>query len=84
VEQRGPSETDYGADLSQLRGPFNEYGTTDVDVVVVREGENIKGKLLGGRLGIIGKSVLGKELGKTVNAIEARNAGSRAAEPRVT
>jgi hypothetical protein len=59
-------------------------GTTDVDVVVVREGENIKGKLLGGRLGIIGKGVLGKELGKTVNAIEARNAGSRAAEPRVT
>jgi hypothetical protein len=55
-----------------------------VDVVVVREGENIKGKLLGGRLGIIGKGVLGKELGKTVNAIEARNAGSRAAEPRVT
>jgi hypothetical protein len=56
-------------------------GTTDVDVVVVREGKNLKGRALGLVLGIFGKRVLGKELGKTVKAIEARNEGARAAEP---
>jgi hypothetical protein len=50
-------------------------GTTDVDVVVVREGRNIKGRALAAVLGIFGKRVLGKELGKTVKAIEARNYG---------
>jgi hypothetical protein len=54
-------------------------GTTDVDVVVVREGKNIKGRLLGIVLGIFGKRVLGKELEKTVKAIEARNHGPSAA-----
>ena len=52
-------------------------GTTDVDVVVVREGKNLKGRVLGLVLGIFGKRVLGKELGKTVKAIEARNNGAR-------
>jgi len=51
-------------------------GTTDVDVVVVREGKNLRGRLLGLMLGIFGKRVLGKELGKTVKAIEARNNGA--------
>jgi hypothetical protein len=50
-------------------------GTTDVDVVVVREGKNIKGRTLAIVLTIFGKRVLGKELGKTVKAIEARNDG---------
>jgi hypothetical protein len=50
-------------------------GTTDVDVVVVREGKNLKGRALGLVLGIFGKRVLGKALGKTVKAIEARNDG---------
>jgi hypothetical protein len=48
-------------------------GTTDLDVVVVREGKNIKGRALAIVLAIFGKRVLGKELGKTVKAIEARN-----------
>ena len=48
-------------------------GTTDVDVVVVREG-NFKGRALGIAVGIIGKPMLGKQLGKTVKAIEARAA----------
>jgi hypothetical protein len=48
-------------------------GTTDVDVVVVREGKNLKGRLLAIGVGIAGKRVLGKELEKTVRAIEARN-----------
>jgi hypothetical protein len=48
-------------------------GTTDVDVVVVREGKNLKGRALGLGLGIFGKQFLGRALGKTVKAIEARN-----------
>ena len=48
-------------------------GTTDLDVVVVRDGKNFKGHALGFVLGIVGKRVLGKELDKTVKAIEARN-----------
>jgi hypothetical protein len=48
---------------------------------VVREGKNFKGRALGIVLGVVGKRVLGKELGKTVKAIEARNDESRAAEP---
>src|SRR5688572_4244301 len=40
-------------------------GTTEVDVVVVRDGKNIRGRLLGIVLGLFGKRVLGKELGKT-------------------
>jgi hypothetical protein len=55
-------------------------GTTDVDVVVVREGKNLKGRALGLVLGIFGKRVLGKELGKTVKAIEARNNGASTAQ----
>jgi hypothetical protein len=48
-------------------------GTTEVDVVVVREGKNLKGRLLGALLRVIGKSFLGGTLTKTVKAIEARN-----------
>jgi hypothetical protein len=52
-------------------------GTTGVDVVVVREGKNTKGRLIAIVVSIIGKQFLGKELGKTIKAIEARNyAGS--------
>ena len=56
-------------------------GTTDIDVVVVREGKNFKGRALEIAVGIIGKPMLKKQLGKTVKAIEARNDGSRSAEP---
>jgi hypothetical protein len=57
-------------------------GTTEVDVVVVRGGKNIKGRLLAIVLGSVGKRVLAKELAKTIKAIEARNDASPAA--RVT
>ena len=50
-------------------------GTTEVDVVVVRDGKNFKGRALGVVLALFGKRVLGKELGKTVKAVEARNDG---------
>jgi len=47
-------------------------GKTDLDAVVVRDGKNPKGWLLGLVLGIFGERVLGKELAKTAKAIEAR------------
>jgi hypothetical protein len=53
-------------------------GTTDVDAVVVREGKNLKGRMLGLVLGTVGKGVLEKEFGKTVKAIEARKADAQA------
>jgi hypothetical protein len=56
-------------------------GTTAVDVVVVREGKNVKGRVLGAVIGTIGKGILRKALGKTVKAIEARNDGPKAVEP---
>lgn len=49
-------------------------GTTEIDVVVVREGKNLKGRLLGAVLGTVGKSLVTKELAKTVKAIESRPA----------
>jgi len=49
--------------------------TTDIDVVVVREGKTFKGRMLGIVLGIFGKRVLGKALATTVKAIESANPG---------
>jgi hypothetical protein len=51
-------------------------GTTDVDVVIVREGKNLKGHVLAGVLGTVGKSVLRKAFVHSVKAIEARNDAS--------
>jgi hypothetical protein len=48
-------------------------GTTDIDVVVIREGKNLKGLLLGVVLRTIGRSVLGKAFTNSVKAVEARN-----------
>lgn len=48
-------------------------GTTDIDVVVVREGKNFKGRLLGLVLRTIGRSVLEKAFINSVKAIEARS-----------
>ena len=48
-------------------------GTTDVDVVIVREGKNLKGRLLGAFLGIVGKGQLEKVFARSLKAIEARN-----------
>ncbi len=47
-------------------------GRTRLNVVVVREGKNLKGWLLGFVLGTVGKGVLEKALVNTINAIEAR------------
>src|SRR5262245_60580844 len=48
-------------------------GRTDLDAVVIREGKNLKGRVLGLVLGTVGKGRLTKEFEKTVEAIEARN-----------
>jgi hypothetical protein len=56
-------------------------GTTDLDAVVVREGKNLKGRLLGIVIGTVGKSRLEKALKNTVKAIEARNTDTKSTEP---
>ena len=53
-------------------------GTTDVDVVIVREGKNLKGRVLSGVLGTLGKRSLGKAFSGSVKAIEARSAANAA------
>lgn len=55
-------------------------GGTDLDAVVVRQGKNLKGRVLGLVLGTIGKHVLTRALESTIRAIEARNHGAIAAE----
>jgi hypothetical protein len=49
-------------------------GSTDIDVVVVREGKNLRGKLTGVLAGSIGKSVITKGFANTVKALDARAA----------
>jgi hypothetical protein len=52
-------------------------GLTDIDVVVVREGKNLKGRLLALVLETIGKQVLEKAFENSVKALEARNGATR-------
>ena len=56
----------------------NPDGTTDVDLVTVREGKNLKGRLLGVVLGTVGKRVLSTAFENSVTAIEASNNGANA------
>jgi hypothetical protein len=48
-------------------------GTTSIDAVVVRDGKNVKGKLVGALLGSVAKGGLVKAFHNTVTSIEARN-----------
>jgi len=52
-------------------------GLTDIELVTVRDGKNLKGRLLGFVLGIIGKGVLEKAFANSVKAVEARNSAAR-------
>ena len=52
-------------------------GKTDIDLITVREGKNLKGRVLGFVLGTVGKSVLGKAFVNSVKAIEARNGAAK-------
>jgi hypothetical protein len=47
-------------------------GITDIDVVIRREGKNLKGRLLAGFLGSVGAGSLITALENTVSAIDAR------------
>lgn len=47
--------------------------TTNVDLVIVREGKNIKGRVLAAILGTVGKGVLRKAFVHSVKAIETRS-----------
>ena len=44
-----------------------------MDAVIVREGKNFKGRLVGAFLGVVGKGQLEKWFAQTLKAIEARN-----------
>jgi hypothetical protein len=57
-------------------------GTTDIDAVIVREGKNLRGWLLGLVLWAFGKRVLGKAFANTLKAIEARSGKPKAAAAR--
>jgi hypothetical protein len=48
-------------------------GTTDIDLVVVRDGKNLRGWILGFVLGTVGSGVLERAFENSVKAIEARN-----------
>ena len=52
-------------------------GTTDIDVVVVRDGKNLKGWIVGVVLGTIGRGVLERAFENSVKAIEIRNGASK-------
>jgi hypothetical protein len=52
-------------------------GTTDIDVVIIRDGKNVKGKLLGFVVGTIGRRVLTKAFENSIKAIEAQNGDSK-------
>ena len=55
-------------------------GTTDIDLVVVREGKNLKGSVLGFVLGTMGKRVLERAFENSVRVMEARNRAPRHSE----
>ena len=55
-------------------------GTTDIDLVVVREGKNLKGSVLGFVLGTMGKRVLERAFENSVRVMEARNRTPRHSE----
>jgi hypothetical protein len=48
-------------------------GMTHIDAVVIRDGKNLMGRLLGFVLGTIGRRVLERAFENSVKAIEARN-----------
>ncbi|MEU1980910.1 hypothetical protein [Nocardia sp. NPDC019395] len=51
-------------------------GRTEVDVVVVREGKNLKGRALGAVVGTVGQGILRNAFRKTVQAVDARGSGT--------
>ncbi|HEY6272522.1 MAG TPA: hypothetical protein VIX19_11085 [Terriglobales bacterium] len=58
-----------------LRGQPN--GKTDIDLTVIRDGKNLKGRMLGFVLKTVRGSVLKEAFENSVKAIEARTRSSR-------
>jgi hypothetical protein len=58
--------------------PRSADGRRDVDVVIVRQGKNVKGRFLALVLGTVGKRVLEKSFVRSIEAIEARRKGAHA------
>ena len=54
-------------------------GTTDVDVDIVREGKNLRGRAVSAVLRTVGKRSLGKSFAATIDAVEARSSAAVAA-----
>ena len=54
-------------------------GWTDIDVDVIREGKNLKGRVLGFVVETVGRGVLEKAFENSVKAMEARNGAVRGA-----
>jgi hypothetical protein len=54
----------------------NPDGTTDIDYVVIREGKNVKGRVLGLVLRTIGRSRLEKAFQGSIKSVEDCNYGS--------
>ena len=57
--------------------PHQPNGMNAVDVVIVREGKTLKGKVLAFVLGTVGRGVLKKAFVNSVKAIEAENSVTR-------
>jgi len=55
-------------------------GKTDIDLVVVRHGKNLKGHAFAALFTVVGKSFLGKGFKNTIEAIEARDYGAPPAD----
>ena len=53
-------------------------GRTEVELVTVREGKNLKGRILGLVVGAVGKGMLEKAFKNSVRAIEVRSGGAQA------
>jgi hypothetical protein len=49
-------------------------GTTEIDAVVIRDGKNFKGHVLGFFLGTVGRGSLRKAFANSIKAMEARSA----------
>lgn len=52
--------------------------TTDVDAVIVREGKNLKGRVLAAVLGSVGKRVVRQAFTDSIKAIQARSGAGTA------
>jgi hypothetical protein len=61
----------------------NPDGTTEVDLVSVRDGKNLKGHFFAGVFALFGKRVLGPAFENSVKAIEARNAGDSGSDASI-